>query len=78
METKTIDVHQTQASLDDLLSLIAVGTEVILTENDEPLARLISLKSTAKPRIAGLHPGAIQMNEDFDGPLPEDFWMGKG
>ncbi|MDQ3013807.1 MAG: toxin-antitoxin (TA) system antitoxin [Acidobacteriota bacterium] len=77
METKTIDVQQAQPSLNDLLSLIATGSEVILTENDEPLAKLVSLKSTAKPRIPGLHLGAIQMSEDFDEPLSDEFWLGE-
>jgi hypothetical protein len=26
------------------------------------------------PRIPGLHPGAIVINDDFDEPLPDDFW----
>ncbi len=74
METKTIDL-QAQPSLNDLLSVVASGTDVVLTENSEPLARLTSLKTTAKPRTPGLHAGAIQMSEDFDEPLPDEFWI---
>ena len=42
------------------------------------VARLdqVSLESP-KPRIAGLHPGAIEMSADFDEPLPDAFWLGK-
>ncbi|MBI1766615.1 MAG: hypothetical protein HYR56_34840 [Acidobacteria bacterium] len=29
-----------------------------------------------QPRIPGLHAGAMQMREDFDEPLPDDFWLG--
>jgi len=76
METKTIDL-QVHPSLDDLLSVVATGADVVLTENSEPLARLTSLKTTAKPRTAGLHAGAIQMSEDFDEPLPDSFWLGE-
>ena len=71
METITIDVQQTQPSLSELLLLLAKGEEVVLTEKDEPLAKMISLKATAKPRVAGLHLGAMQMSDDFDEPLPE-------
>lgn len=74
METKTIDL-QVHPSLDDLLSVVATGADVVLTENSEPLARLTSLKTTAKPRTPGLHAGAIQMSEDFDEPLPGEFWI---
>ena len=28
-------------------------------------------------RLAGLHPGAIQMSADFDTPLPDEFWIGR-
>ncbi len=69
METITIDVQQTQPSLSELLLLLAKGEEVVLTEKDEPLAKMISLKSTAKPRVAGLHLGAMQMSDDFDAPI---------
>jgi hypothetical protein len=31
-----------------------------------------------KPRrIAGLHPGAMTMADDFDAPLPDEFWVGR-
>ena len=77
METITIDVQQAQPSLSELLLLLAQGEEVVLTEKDQPLARLTSLRSTAKPRIAGLHLGAMKMSDDFDEPLPESFWTGE-
>ncbi len=28
------------------------------------------------PRVAELHPGAIRISEDFDQPLPDEFWTG--
>jgi hypothetical protein len=31
----------------------------------------------AKKRIAPLHPGAIEASDDFDAPLPDEFWLGK-
>ena len=30
-----------------------------------------------KKRILGLHPGSMQMSDDFDAPLPDEFWLGK-
>jgi hypothetical protein len=29
------------------------------------------------PRIPGLHHGEIWMSEDFNEPLPDDFWLGE-
>lgn len=74
MQTKTVDVHEAQAHLAELLSLVTAGTEIILTEGSTPLARIVPMARAPTPRVAGLHPGAIWTSEDFDEPLPEDFW----
>jgi antitoxin (DNA-binding transcriptional repressor) of toxin-antitoxin stability system len=81
MTTKTIDVREMQPNLDELLSLVGDGTEVILTDGEVPLARLIPLHTppandAARPRIPGLHAGAIWTSDDFDEPLPDEFWTG--
>lgn len=72
MLAKTIDVRSERPDLENLLSLIAEGAEVILTDGDTPLARLVPIGK----RVAGLHAGAIWTSEDFDEPLPEEFWTG--
>jgi antitoxin (DNA-binding transcriptional repressor) of toxin-antitoxin stability system len=76
MQTKTVDVHEAQTHLVELLSLVSAGTEIILTAGNTPLARIVPMAGALTPRIAGLHPGAIRTSEDFDEPLPEDFWTG--
>jgi prevent-host-death family protein len=77
MQTKTVDVHEAQTHLAELLSLVSAGTEIILTEGSTPLARIVPMAgATTTPRVAGLHPGALWTSEDFDEPLPEDFWTG--
>lgn len=74
MSTKTIDVHNAQISLEEILSLIREGADVILTDANTPLARMIPLSKPRTTRIAGLHAGAIWTSDDFDDPLPEEFW----
>ena len=73
MLTKTIDVRKERTDLKGLLLLVADGTEVVLTEGDSPVARLLPIGR----RVAGLHAGAIWTSEDFDEPLPDEFWTGK-
>ena len=34
-------------------------------------------KSRQEPRIAGLHEGQTVISDDFDEPLPDEFWLGK-
>lgn len=75
MQIRTVDVNEAQANLRELLYLVVEGTEIVLTEGDTPLARLVSIVPCATmPRKAGLHAGAIWTSDDFDDPLPEEFW----
>jgi len=41
MQTKTVDIHEAQTHLVELLSLVTAGTEIILTEGSTPLARIV-------------------------------------
>ncbi len=75
----TIDVNEAQPHLSELLALAKAGNEVILAEGSTPIARLIAVAPASvqrRPRVAGLHQGAAWVSEDFDQPLPDEFWMG--
>jgi antitoxin (DNA-binding transcriptional repressor) of toxin-antitoxin stability system len=74
----TIDIHALPAQFAEMLALAEEGNEVIVTENDVPRAVLDPIPvPTWKPRILGLGPGSITMNEDFNVPLPDEFWLGE-
>ncbi len=66
MVTKTVDVAEGEPTLSDLLSLARQGVEVLLVQNDTPLARLVPATADGPGRIPGLHPGAIRTSDDFD------------
>jgi antitoxin (DNA-binding transcriptional repressor) of toxin-antitoxin stability system len=70
--TKTIDLNKESPNLEGLLSIVARGTEVLLTQGDIPIARLAPVGK----RVAGLHAGSIWISEQFDEPLPDEFWIG--
>jgi antitoxin (DNA-binding transcriptional repressor) of toxin-antitoxin stability system len=70
-----IDIRELPARLDEALALAVAGCEVVLVDGSTPRARLVPMDATA-PRVAGLHPGAIQPAPDFDAPLSDDFWVG--
>ncbi len=78
MTTKTIDIQDAPAQFAELLSLVAAGTEIILTDGATPLARMVPLDQPGSQRIAGLHAhlGPAWMSDDFDDPLPDEFWIG--
>ena len=75
MATTTIDIAKTPTQLADLLSLTLQGTEVIIARGDQTLARLVPVVQQ-RMRIGNLNPGSISTTEDFDAPLPDEFWLG--
>jgi len=79
---KIIEVLTETPSLKDLVSL-AKQEEVLLTEHNQPVAKVVPVPnqkaSPAVPqRKLGLHPGVWGVSEDFDEPLSDEFWLGKG
>lgn len=73
--TETVDVEEAKARLPELVSLALEGNEVIITEGTRPVARLVPVASTEGRRVPGLHRGTGWTSEDFDEPLPDEFWQ---
>ncbi len=79
MATKTINVHEPHIKLSELLALLAEGDEIVLTDGAKPVARVVPMdagKSLAQQRVPDLFAGAIWTSQDFDQPLPDEFWLG--
>ncbi|NER22704.1 MAG: prevent-host-death protein [Symploca sp. SIO1B1] len=82
MSNKTFDLKQLPSSVTELLSLMQDDQEIIITNDNIPVARLtrlnpvvqtkLKLEETPKP---GLNLGAMVMSDDFDQPLPDEFWL---
>lgn len=80
MVTKRIDVQTTTQTLEDLIAMLNADTEVLLTQGDTVVARLAKAGDASiapKPRVAGLHSGTTWVSDDFDDPLPDEFWLGQ-
>ncbi len=77
--TRTVSVDEAQEKLQDLLAQALAGNEVIITEHGKPVARLVPVPVALpkKKRVAGLNRGTIWTSDDFDQPLPDEFWLGK-
>jgi hypothetical protein len=43
---------------------------------EQPAAQAPEQQSEPKPIQLGLFPGAVWMSDDFDDPLPDNFWLG--
>ena len=70
----TVTIEEAQNSLSDLIHSLPPGEEVVITENDRPVARLVSAAAPQRtPRQPGTLKGTVlSMAPDFDAPL-EDF-----
>ncbi len=68
----TIPIQQAQAELPALIHGLGPGEEVVITENNEPVARIVSSAPTQSPRRLRSMPGTVlHMAPDFDAPLEE-------
>jgi prevent-host-death family protein len=71
----TVTIQEAQSRLTDLIRRLSPGEEVVITENDQPVARIVPTPVVAKKiaRQLGTMKGSVlYMAPDFDAPL-EDF-----
>jgi prevent-host-death family protein len=76
MLSKTVSIHDAQNNLREWVKRALQGDEVIIAEADKPLVRLVPIAQSDQPRVAGLNQGEIWVSDDFDQPLPDEFWVG--
>ncbi|MGZ3301585.1 MAG: type II toxin-antitoxin system Phd/YefM family antitoxin [Isosphaeraceae bacterium] len=69
----TVTIEEAQNKLSELIHRLVPGEEVVITENDQPVARLARTEpKTQWPCKAGSAKGTIHwMAPDFDAPLEE-------
>ena len=64
-----LDITQAKSNLSKLLDLAIKGEEIIITQDDKPVAKISPIK---RPLERGSAKGKVWMSDDFDKPL-EDF-----
>lgn len=71
--SSTITLEEAQAKLKELIGNLAAGEEVVIVENERPVAKLVGEGRPRAPRPApGLGKGSIiHMAPDFDEPMEE-------
>ena len=65
-----------QATLDRIIQQLPALEQQELEELSHAIQKRLSAP-TPPARIHGLHAGAIWTSDDFDAPLPEEFWAGQ-
>lgn len=70
----SLTIQEAQAKLSELIHDLKPGDEVVITDNDRPVARLVAAEQRQRsPRCPGTLRGTVKyMAPDFDAPL-DDF-----
>lgn len=76
MAAKTVTIEEAQGHLDELIEKANAGDEVIFAKGGEPVAKLVPLAKRKGRRVFGQCKGEVWTSDDFDDPLPDDFWLG--
>ncbi|VFM98467.1 MAG: prevent-host-death family protein [Candidatus Kentron sp. G] len=67
-----IDMAQAGDRLPELIAQSIDGSEVVITRDGQPVAKLVGLAGPKRKRRFGSARGLIKISDDFDGPM-EDF-----
>lgn len=76
MATISFDVKELPPNVVAAISSANAGSEFVILDNQIEVARIVTSPRPVGPRIPGLHPGSMQMSDDFDAPLSDEFWSG--
>jgi len=64
-----VSITEAEQKFAQIVQAVLSGQEVIITENNEPIIKIISLKmNSSKPKF-GSAKGLIEMADDFDEPI---------
>jgi prevent-host-death family protein len=72
MIAKKVQIKDAQAEFHRLLELVKQGEEIIIMDNNEPVAQLIAIPAHKKAGLASSNSGEKWTSEDFDIKLEED------
>ena len=69
---KTYELDRAPPSLHAMVEEMRAGEEILITEHQKPVAKLVSLANATRVRPrAGSLPGEVWMSSDFNAPLAD-------
>ncbi|NJM19866.1 MAG: DUF2281 domain-containing protein [Richelia sp. RM2_1_2] len=66
-----VDISQATNSPETLFQTVLDGDEVVITQDNEPILKIVRVNQPRKRRQSGSAKGLIWMSDDFDAPLEE-------
>lgn len=67
-----VNIHEAKTHFSKLLREVQNGNEVIIAKGNKPIAKLVSIEGSNRPRKIGTAKGKVRISDDFDAPL-DDF-----
>lgn len=70
----TVTIKEAQSALADIIHGLSPGDEVVITENDQPVARLVptpAIPKRARRQLGTMKGSVLSIAPDFDAPLEE-------
>jgi antitoxin (DNA-binding transcriptional repressor) of toxin-antitoxin stability system len=67
--SQTITLEDAQANLKDLIHKLTPGEEIVITENQQPVAKIIVAAKPNERELGTLKGTVLYMAPDFDAPL---------
>ena len=65
-------IHAAKIHLTRLVERARAGEEIVITQDEKPVARLVPIVPTPSGRIFGILKGQGEVDEAFFSPLPEE------
>ena len=70
--SRTIPIEQASAQWSGMVRALGPGDEIVLTENDKPVARIVPI-APVKKRVGGTCKGMIEILDDGDDVILDHF-----
>lgn len=68
-----VNIHEAKTHLSRLLARVVAGEEVVISKAGKPMAKLVPLEESPKPRALGQDSSSdFYIAPDFDAPLPDE------
>jgi antitoxin (DNA-binding transcriptional repressor) of toxin-antitoxin stability system len=71
--SRVIPIHEASGQLRELVHGLLPGDEIVLTEDDQPMARIVADTTSHKPRKAGACKGMLEIVDDGDDAVLDNF-----
>ncbi|MEH2022805.1 type II toxin-antitoxin system Phd/YefM family antitoxin [Nostoc sp.] len=70
---ETVNIHQAETNLSQLLLRVEHGEEIIISDRGIPIAKLVPFRTSSNRRDSlGQDKGRFLVPEDFNAPLPDE------